>query len=121
MRRFMIIAIPLVTLVLFILVMLSGDILKKPLAGDDNVPQSIETVVQDLKHENWEAAEKSTDHLNSVWEKVTNRVQFSAERNEIEDLSMNIARLKGAIQAQDKASGLMELSEAYEHWESLGK
>ena len=49
MRRFMIIAIPLVTLILFVMVMLSGDILKQPLMGDDNVPQSIETVVQDIK------------------------------------------------------------------------
>ena len=121
MRKFMIIAIPLVTLILFVMVMLSGDILKQPLVGDDNVPGSIETVVQDIKQENWEAAKQDTDHLTRVWDKVVNRVQFSAERNEINDLSMNIARLQGAIQAQDKTTGLTELSEAYEHWKSLGK
>ena len=56
-----------------------------------------------------------------MWDKVVNRVQFSAERNELDDLSMSIARLKGAIQAQDKPTGLTELSEAYEHWKNLGK
>jgi len=103
------------------MIMLSGDILKQPLMGDDNVPQSIQIVMQDINQENWEAAIQNTDHLNSVWNKVINRVQFSAERNQIDDLSMSIARLRGAIQAQDKTSGLLELSEAYEHWESLGK
>lgn len=121
MRKFMIIAIPIATLVLFILIMLSGDILKQPLVGGDNVPQSIETVVYAISHENWEAADEATENLNRVWDKVVTRVQFSAERNEIDDLTINIARLRGSIQAKDKASGLMELSEAYEHWENLGK
>ena len=121
MRKFMVIALPIVTLVLFVMIMLSSNILKQPLVGDDNVPQSIETVVQDINHENWEAANQNTDNLNRVWDKVVNRVQFSAERNEINDLSMNIARLRGAIQAKDKATGLTELSEAYEHWQNLGK
>ena len=120
MRKFMVVALPIVTLVLFIMVMLSGDILKQPLVGDDNVPQSIETVVQDINHENWAAANQATDNLSRVWDKIVTRVQFSAERNEIDDLNMNIARLKGAIQAQDKPTGLTELSEAYEHWKNLG-
>src|SRR5665648_358577 len=92
----------------------------QPLGNDDNIPQSIETVVQDINHENWEAANQNTENLNRVWDKVVTRVQFSAERNELDDLTMNIARLKGAIQAKDKAGGLTELSEAYEHWKNLG-
>src|SRR5665648_49028 len=118
MRKFMVIALPIVTLVLFVMVMLSSNILKQPLGNDDNIPQSIETVVQDINHENWEAANQNTENLNRVWDKVVTRVQFSAERNELDDLTMNIARLKGAIQAKDKAGGLTELSEAYEHWKS---
>ena len=117
----MIIAIPIVTLIFFIIVMLSGDILKRPLGADDNIPLCIETVVQDIKQENWETASQNTDKLNKVWEKVVKRVQYSAERDEIDDLSMSIARLRGAIQAEDKATGLTELSEAYEHWKMLGE
>ena len=117
----MVIALPIVTLVLFVMIMLSSNILKQSLVGDDNIPQSIETVVQDINHENWNAANQATDNLSRVWDKVVKRVQFSAERNEIDDLNMNIARLKGAIQAKDEAGGLTELSEAYEHWKNLGK
>ena len=100
------------------MVMLSGDLLKQPLGGDDNIPQSIETLVQDINHENWEAAKQDTDNLNRVWDKVVNRVQFSSERDEINAFSSNIARLRGAIQAKDKS---IELSDAYEHWKGLGK
>ena len=121
MRRFLMIAIPIITLVFFVIVMLSGDILKQPLGGDDNIPQSIETIIQDVSHENWEAANQNTDNLNKVWDKVVTRVQFSSERDEINDLSMNIARLRGAIQAKDKSIAFTELSEAYEHWKELGK
>src|SRR5665648_1275473 len=97
MRKFMVIALPIVTLVLFVMVMLSSNILKQPLGNDDNIPQSIETVVQDINHENWGAANQATENLNRVWDKVVTRVQFSAERNELDDLTMNIARLKGCL------------------------
>lgn len=121
MRRFLVIAIPIVALVFFVMVMLSGNILKQPLVGDDNIPQSIETIIQDVNHENWEAANQNTDNLNRVWDKVVTRVQFSSERDEINAFSINIARLRGAIQAKDKSIVLTELSEAYEHWKELGK
>lgn len=117
----MVIAIPIVTLVFFVLIMLSGDILKQSFGKDDNIPQSIETLIQDVNHGNWEAANQNIDNLDRVWDRVVKRVQYSAERNEIDALSINIARLRGAIQSKDKAIVLTELSEAYEHWQDLGK
>ena len=121
MRKFMIIALPIVTLVFFVMVMLSGDLLKQPLGKDDNLPQSIEAVIQDVNHENWEAANQNTDKLEKVWDKLVTRVQYSSERDEINDLSTNIARLKGAIQAKDKSIALTELNDAYSHWKELGQ
>ena len=121
MRKFLVIAIPIVTLVFFVLVMLSGDILKQPLGRDDNIPQSIETVIQDVNHNDWETATKNTDNLNKVWDKVVSRIQYSSERDEINAITMNIARLRGGIQAKNKPIALTELSEAYEHWKQLGK
>jgi len=121
MRKFLVISIPIVTLVFFVIVMLSGDILKQSLGGDDNIPQSIETIIQNVNYENWDAANENTENLNRVWNKVVTRIQYSSERDEINAFSMNIARVKGAIQAKDKSIVLTELSEAYEHWRELGK
>ncbi|TGE30997.1 DUF4363 family protein [Desulfosporosinus sp. Sb-LF] len=121
MRKFLVIAIPIVTLVFFVLVMLSGNVFKQSLGGDDNIPQSIETLMKDANQENWDAANQNADHLNRVWNKIVNRVQFSSERDEINAFTINIARVRGAIQAKDKSVVLTELSEAYEHWKELGK
>lgn len=121
MRKFLVVSIPIVTMILFILFMISGSFLKQPFGEDDNVPKAIEIVIQDIVNENWAEAGKNTDQLIKAWEKVLNRVQFSSERNEINDLSISLARLRGAVQAQDKASGLEELYAAYEHWQDLGQ
>lgn len=121
MRKFLVIAIPIVTLTVFILVMLSGDFLKRPLGKDDNIPDSIQLIINDVELEKWAEAEKKADKLSTAWKKVVNRVQFSSERDEINALNVNIARLHGAIWARDKSSSLEELCEAYEHWDELGK
>jgi len=47
------------------------------------------------------------------------RIQFSSERDEINFLSADIARLKGAIRGKDKAEAYAQLEEAREHWEQL--
>lgn len=117
----MTIAIPVVTIAFFLLIMLSTTFLKKPLGKDDNVPMAIEMLMNDVRKEKWEEANKKTDQLNNAWQKVVKRVQFSAERDEINSFTMNVARLRGAIMAKDKASALVELREAYEHWKEIGK
>jgi hypothetical protein len=48
-------------------------------------------------------------------------VQFSSERDEINFFSMSLARLEGAILVKDKINAVMELKEAYEHWDQLGQ
>jgi len=121
MRKFLVIAIPILTLVLFVLIMLSGTILKQPLGKDDNIPESIQLIIRDIDLENWEAADKKAEDLSNSWEKIVERVQFSSERNQIDSFDISIARLRGAIIAKDKSSSYAELNEAYKHWENLGK
>lgn len=121
MRKFITVAIPIVAIALFICIMLSGGFLKKPIGKEKGIPQAIENVIQDVNNEDWEEASKSTDDLDKTWKKVIFRIQFSSERDEMNYLSTNIARLQGAILAKDKASALLELYEANDHWEGLGK
>lgn len=121
MRRFFVMTIPMITLVLFILVMQSGNFLKKPLGDEIGIPQTIETMIEDIKNENWDSASNHWDGLTKDWNKIVRRVQYSSERNEIEGLSISIAGLKGAIEAQDQSDALQRLYEAYEHWEDLGE
>lgn len=119
MRKFLVLAIPIVTLALFIAIMLSSTYLKGPLTKDDNIPQVIEGIMDNVNNENWKEVEKDTRQLEGTWNKVTKRIQFSAERDEINFFNANIARLRGAIMAQDKSDALIELNEAYQHWKDI--
>ncbi|MBU5485906.1 DUF4363 family protein [Clostridium sp. MSJ-11] len=121
MRKFFEKAIPVVILIFFILIMLSGNYLKRPLGKNDNLPLIIETTIDQVNHENWKQVDESINLLDDAWRRIVKRVQYSSERDEINSLGASLARLKGAVMAQDKSSALMELNEAYEHWRNLGK
>lgn len=121
MRKFLVISIPILSLMLFVLIMLSGNILKNSLGNNDNIPEAIELVIKDIQSENWESAREDTEKLLYVWKTIVKRIQFSSERNEISSFDSNLARLSGAIIAKDKSASLMELNEAYEHWKGLDK
>ncbi len=120
MRKFLVIAIPIVTLVFFVLIMLSGSTLKQPLGKDDKIPDSIQLIIQDIESENWDDANNKTETLSNTWKKVVKLIQFSSERDEINLFDTTIARLRGAIMAKDKSSSFAELNEAHEHWKQLG-
>ena len=121
MRKFFVITIPILTIALFILIMLSDKVLKNSFSYDDNIPLSIESIIIEIENDNWAEARDKTDLLSRAWDKVVKRVQFSAEKDEINEFYKNIARLRGAISAKDKSNALIELNEAYEHWNNLGK
>ncbi|NLJ57281.1 MAG: DUF4363 family protein [Tissierellia bacterium] len=121
MRKFFVISIPIFTIVLFILIMLSDKVLKNSFSNDDNIPFSIESIIIEIENDNWAEAKNKTDLLSSAWDKVVKRVQFSAEKDEISGFYKNIARLRGAILAKDKSNAFIELNEAYEHWQNLGR
>lgn len=121
MRKFLVITIPIATLTIFTLIMLSSSILKQTFRKDDNIPDSIQSIIEDIELDNWDSANYKTDKLKENWKKVIKVVQFSSERDEIDSVSTNIARLHGSIKAKDKSHSYSELNEALEHWTELGK
>src|SRR5690554_1185712 len=101
MRKFLIVAIPIVVLILFILIMHSGNILKRPLGQDDDIPQSINNMIEVVNNDSWEEASNRLKDLEKAWDKVVRRVQFGAERDEINKFYTCLARLQGAVMAKD--------------------
>lgn len=121
MRTFLVKTIPVVTLIIFVLIMLSGINLKNTSIDGHSIPQSLELISNDIQLEDWESANNRTENLSSSWSKIVKRIQFSSERGEINSLNTSIARLHGAIMAKDKSASLIELNEAYDHWDGLSK
>lgn len=121
MRKFIIYATPIVLLALFICIMLSGSFLKKPLGKEDSIPKIIKEIIGDVNNGDWETVNTKVDKFDKTWKKIVTRVQFSSERDEMNFVSVNIARLRGAVQAKDKVNALIELNEALIHWKELGE
>lgn len=121
MRKFFEIFIPVAIIIISILIMLSGSFFKKSLLGWDNVPVHIDTITKNVMSDDWQGAEQNTLKLEKAWKTVNRRIQFSCERDEMHAFSVAIARLKAAVTANDKTSALMELNEAAQHWEDLGR
>jgi Domain of unknown function (DUF4363) len=111
--------IPTIVLAFFIALMNAGPYLKEPRGEYDNVPKYFQMVEADVKTEQWDAAKNDLDALIKAWKFVIRRVQFDVERDEINGLSSNLARLDGSIDAKDKAGALAELAEAKGHWDEL--
>ena len=121
MRKFLVIAIPVVAIVAFILIMISDNWLKNSLGDGENIPDIISGVIEDINDEKWDETENGIRKLESSWDRVINRVQFSVERDEINSFDSNLARLKGTVLARDKAGSLAEIYEALEHWKGMGR
>lgn len=113
--------IPIMILLLFVGIMNSGGILKQPFSKTDDVLSYIEALKKDVVDENWKQAEIDIARVKSAWRIVEKRVQFSVERNDINEIDINIARIEGALLAKDKTSAFIELSQITRHWNELEK
>lgn len=120
MRKFLVACIPIATIVIFIVVMLSGNYLKKSKVDNSSFVELVQLVEQDVTNDEWEEAKSHAEELQHVWNKLINRTQFSSERDEINELNVSLARLQGAIVANNKALAIDGLYEACEHWDQLG-
>ncbi|WP_071392636.1 DUF4363 family protein [Bacillus tuaregi] len=112
---------PFLLLVLFGLIMISGDYLKQPLSREDDVMHYLDAAIKSVEAENWDDATHSLSHVNRSFQPVIKRIQFSVERNEINQFTLCIERTKGFIQGHEKSGALAELEEAHYLWDELGK
>jgi len=114
-RTIMAYLIPALVLLFFLAIMLSPLLFK-----GNKVTQQIELLSTDLDQENWSAAAKNHAVLEDEWRKTIKRIQFGENRDDINELSRNIIRLKGLIKVKDQASAISELIEADFRWQTLG-
>lgn len=121
MKRWLKLLLPVVLLLLFVSIMTGDWYYKRPHSRRDDVTAHIAGLRTALLAEEKEAAQLAWQELDTAWRLVIRRVQFSVERDEINGLNVSLARVRGALQADDFASALIELAEVEEHWVNLGK
>lgn len=122
MRKFLYFFIPLFVLGIFVLIMLSGSYFKIRATGtSDDFVEHVEIIKANIEQGQWDKADENTNKLKDSWKRVSKKIQFSEERDEMNQIDRTIARLKGAIHANDKTSAIIELFEAKLLWENVGK
>lgn len=121
MKKAAAILIPALLLAIFIMIMNSSSFLKKSFGTKDDVPAIIYEIKTEAVSGDWSGAKDGAEQLEDAWKIMTKRVQFSAARDEIRDGKSSIARLRGYIEANDKAGTLSELGEVKEHWTNIGE
>lgn len=121
MRKFWMYTIPALVLVGFMLFMNSGDYLKKPMSANDDVPYHLKQLETDVMREDWQAAGQDLDQLNQAWSQVRARIQFSVEKDEVQNINVGLARLEGYLAAEDQSNSLAEISEIREHWININQ
>jgi hypothetical protein len=119
MKKFISFAIPIVALTVFVLLMLGGNYLKEPNNPSEDVIAFVELSIKHAKAEKWDMLNEDIESLDAAWKKISPRIQFSVERDELYNINLNLARLRGSISAEDKTSTLIELNEIIENWIEL--
>jgi len=119
MKKFFTYFIPIVTLAVFLLIMLGGNYFKKPRNASEDVIAFVKLSIEDAQVENWDKLGQDTANIDLAWKKIIPRIRYSVETDEIYNISLNLARLKGSIASEDKVSTLIELNEIVEDWDEL--
>ncbi len=105
----------------FLFIMNGGDLLKKPLVSGDDFMLYMNQLEDNISTNEWQTASINYEKLHRAWKKIVPRIQYSVEKDEINAIDVNFARLKICISNQDKTLALLELNEAREHWHELSR
>ncbi|WP_440109061.1 DUF4363 family protein [Paenibacillus sp. QZ-Y1] len=119
-RFWLLYVLPICLILLFVAIMASGAILKKPFGTDDRLFESIQTLEKQVVGQKWTEAKSQVDYAMQAWNKVVNRIQFSVERETIYDILGTLARIKGGVAAQDDKAIMEEIYYFYVLWDNLG-
>lgn len=120
-RFFLAKIIPALTLAIFILLMNSGTFFKNLSGPTAHLPEFFSLLQASIHREEWPEAADYLKKMQSAWRIVVPRIQFSEERDEINNFQHSLARMKGFVEARHKAGALAELRELEETWVNLGK
>ncbi|WLR50396.1 DUF4363 family protein [Bacillus tianshenii] len=108
-------------IVVSIVVMTSGQWVKDSYSKNDQVLEAVQAIEAEAKQKNWERAEEKAEYLTKAWEKVVNRIQYSVERESINDVTASIYQMKGAIEAKDASAVQQNTAYFYKLWKELGR
>lgn len=119
-RFWLLYVLPIFLILVFVAIMATGSILKKPFGNDDRLLESIQTLEKQVEGKKWTEAKSQVAYAMQAWEKIVDRIQFSVERETIYDILGTLARIKGGVAAEDDKAIMEEIYYFYVLWDNLG-
>jgi|GEM_PF-5079061 len=112
--------VPILILLLFTAVM-NGKLYKLTLSPEkgDDFPHYLQTLKEDVTVEEWIKVQGDYDELTALWKNMVDCIQFSVEKDQIEAIDVNLARMQAYIELRDKKGVVVELIELKEHWKNI--
>lgn len=119
MMRFLKYAIPSVVLIAFYFVLQMGWFLKSVAGYEKDFTNSLSTVKFAVEKENWNSASKEFERLEKIWENFEEQIRWTISLDEVQNFSIHLKRLEGAIEFKESSLAQMELIEIQTRWESI--
>lgn len=120
MKKFILITIPILVIALFILVMNSDFLFEEP--DNYDVPAHMEMMKKSILQDDWTSLGFEVEQMDKKFTKeIFPYIQFSAEKDEINDLDLNLSRLRACLDTKDKSLALVYVEEMKNHWENLNR
>ena len=113
------IIIPTLFLIIAILIMRSNKVLKNAYNGQEIIGIFDEITV-DIKANNWDEAISKTKEIKTGFVKISRLIQFSVEREELDEFYSNLARLQGFLDIEDDDNAVATVYVLKNLWEDLG-
>jgi hypothetical protein len=120
-RKWLIIVVPLLFLLVSVGIMAGGSFLKQPMGEDDRLLEAIQQLEKKVKGKDWKQANERSTYAMKAWKKVVNRIQFSTEREYMLEISGVLSRIQGGIEAEDDKAIIEEIYYFYDLWDNLGR
>lgn len=119
--RLLLFGVPVIVLMNFVVILNLPRSGKQPRGSDDDVLLHLQLAHQGVIDENWNQTLAHIEAAEKAWAMVIPRIQIGAQRGDILDLTLGLARLKASAQCADKPGCLRELAELFVYWDEIGK
>ncbi|MCT4542877.1 MAG: DUF4363 family protein [Vallitalea sp.] len=119
MKKIFLMIITFTILSIFVIIMNSGRVMKKSFGNTDNVDYLLQEIDKDIIKENWDKGLEDIEKLEIAWKKVEKRVQFSVERDDLNEIILSMSRLKGSIRGMSQDECFISLEELKTYWNHL--
>lgn len=109
MRKWTMLAVAVLLLVIFRSRPGLRQFLKQPLGKEDRLLEAVQSIEQHVEKKNWKQAKDKVEYASNAWRRIVNRIQYSVEREYMYDISGILSRIRGGIVAKDDASVMEEV------------